>query len=329
MADFELEASDGPFQEPTLEELLRALRPDQLAADVVPATVIYGLSDLRPEDRGPIVARWRALSPALKHKVLGALNDASEAMFELSFSEIATLSLEDESALTRAKAVELLWTDESPETMRRLMELAADDRDHTVRSKAVESLGRFILLGEYGDMPAEISQQAQELALRLHLDDSLPIELRRRGLEALSNSSHPQVNALIRAAYANESQDLKLGALFAMGRTCNPIWGDIVLDELNSRDSEYVYEAARACGQLQLKESVRAIAELALGDDEEIQMMAIWALGEIGGKPAFEVLSGLAEMNEDETLEAVIDEALDAASFSLSASSLAIDALED
>ena len=93
------------------------------------------------DELNAVVPIWRRLSAVTKHRVLSALNEASEAMFELSFGEIAMLSLGDESSLVRAKAIDLLWTDESAETMRELMRLAEFDADEKIRSRALEAWG--------------------------------------------------------------------------------------------------------------------------------------------------------------------------------------------
>lgn len=246
-------------------------------------------------------------------------------MFELNYREMAMLGLNDEDGLVRAAAIELLWTDETVETMRRLISLAADDPETSVRTTALKELGRFVLLGEYGDIPEEAAEQAQSLALRIHTDRNEPLETRRRALEALSNSSHPEVERLIREAYADGNHDLKISAIFAMGRTCSKVWRDILIGELDSADNELVFEAVTACGQIQLDESVRRVGELVTSDDREIQLAAIWALGEIGGKHAFEILTSLEEIIEDEEAAAVIDEALDAAGFSRSFAALGLD----
>ena len=134
-----------------------------------------------------------------------------------------------------------------------------------------------------------------------------------------------RLKTLIRAAYADGNHELKLGALFAMGRTCSKEWRSLLLAELESADSECVYEAIRACGQIQLRESVQRIGEYTLGDDQDLHMMAIWSLGEIGGKRAFEILSGLEENTDDDEVANALDEALDAAGFSLSFASLGLD----
>ena len=155
-------------------------------------------------------------------------------------------------------------------------------------------------------------------------------EVRRRALEALANSSHPAVDDLISAAYAEGNHDLKVGAIFAMGRTCSTRWRDQLLNELESSDSECVYEAIRACGQVQLKDAARRIGEFTLSDDHEIQMIAIWSLGEIGGRHAIDVLSSLEESaSADDDMAAAIEEALDTAGFSLNFASLGFESEDD
>lgn len=330
MPGFDDEAYDSPIAKPTREALIESLRREATSAQaVVPSAIVYGLSDLTSDELRAIEPAWRALPPRAKLRLLRALNEASEAMFELGFREIALLALEDESSPARSAAIELLWIDESAETMQKLMRLADSDGDATVRATALEQLGRFVLLGEYGDIAAELAAEAQALTCRLHRDTTQPIEIRRRALEALSNSSHPQANALIRAAYEDGNHELKLGAIFAMGRSCNKIWRDELLAELENSDNERVYEAIRACGQIQIEAALEPIIEFALADDQELQLIAIWSLGEIGGKRAFEALSRLEDSEADETLAAAIDQALDAAGFSLSFASLGLESHDD
>ena len=327
---FEEEAVDLPIPKPSLEDLARQLSNESSSSQaVVPAAIVYGLSDLTAEELRTIEPVWNPLPAVAKHRVLRALNEASEAMFELNFREIARLCLEDDSSLVRAASIDLLWTDESAETMRALMNIAAYDHDAAVRARALEHLGRFLLLGEYGDIPAELAAEAQSLAYSVHSDPAEPVEIRRRSLEALANSSHPKVSSLIETAYADGNHELRVGAIYAMGRTCSSIWRAKLMDELEGADGECVYEAIRACGQIQLQEAARRVGEFALSDDQEIQLIAIWSLGEIGGRQAFEVLSSLDEIVTDDDTSAAIDEALDAAGFSLSLASFGLESDDD
>ena len=329
MPEFGDEALDQPIPQPSRDDLIDGLRGQARAPGaIVPSVIVYGLSDLTAAALQEIAPAWQELSPIAKHRVLRALNEASEAMFELNFREIALLALDDESSLARSSAIELLWIDESADTMLKLMRLADADPDPGVRARALEQLGRFILLGEYGDIAVDLAARAQALTYRLHGDAAQPIEVRRRALEALANSSHPRVNELIRGAYANGNHELQVGAIFAMGRTCNEIWRGELLAELENSEGERVYEAIKACGQIGIKEAVERIIEFTLSDDQDLQMIAIWALGEIGGKRAFEVLSRLEAKAADDEMAAAIDEALDAAGFSLSFASLGLDVID-
>lgn len=311
------------LRKPGLIEVIKALRSESHSdSPAHSSTVIYGLSDLSNLELDRLASVWAGLPAAYKHRVLKQLVETSEAVFELDFSAFAQICLTDESSLVRSAAIELLWSDESIATMRQLLDLARSDRSHEVRAQAFSGLGRFVLLGEYGDIPADDAREAQELALNAVKDTHAPIEVRCRALEALANSSHPEAAALIRDAYENGNHLLKVSAIYAMGRTCDKIWRETVLEELVSSDNQIVYESVQACGALQLQESVRLIEDLISGDDREIQLMAIWALGEIGGKRAFEILCDLEETVEDRDLLAAVEDASDAASFSLNMSSL-------
>lgn len=324
------ETVDLPIPKPSLDDLTRALRSEASAAQaIVPSAIVYGLSDLTLDEQRAIEPAWNALPTTAKHRVLRALNEASEAMFELSFREIALLCLDDASSLVRSTAIDLLWIDESAETMRKLMRMAESDSDLAVRTHALDQLGRFILLGEYGDMPDDLAEQAQALTYRIHRDTAQSVTMRRRALEALSNSSHPEVSQLIKSAYADGNHELRIGAIFAMGRSCSAIWREQLMDELESADNECVFEAIRACGQIQLKDAARRVGEFTVSDDQEIQLIAVWALGEIGGRHAWEVLTSLEENPADDDMAAAIDEALDTVGFSLSVASLGLESDDD
>lgn len=320
-ADWQDESQPNP--KPTIEALMAQLEREAAAdAPVIGAGIIYALSDIAEPDLRRLEPLWGRLPAAYRQRVLRALNEASETIATLHPREIALLSLDDDSGLVRAAAIDLLWIDESVETMRRLMDMARSDADSDVRAHALAALGRFILLGEYGDIPPEPASQAQALALELCTDRAEPIQVRRRALEALANAEHPAIDRLIQEAYQHGSHLFKLSAIFAMGRTCDAQWQDILLTELAGSDSERVYEAVRACAEIQLAASVPAISELILSDDSEVRDAAIWSLGEIGGKEAVGILTRLSDAVDDEEMAEAVDDALEAASISFLAPGL-------
>jgi len=60
-----------------------------------------------------------------------------------------------------------------------------------------------------------------------------------------------------------------------------------IMEELSSDDPELRFEAARAAGELELRPALpRLVSNWPMRMTARIQEMAIWALGEIGGKVA-------------------------------------------
>jgi len=318
MTELDLQNDYVEHEKPSLTEVLETLRQENdEGASIIGATITYGLSDISGENLRLLRAMWSELMPSYKHRVIQALVHASENSFEYNFKQIGLLGLTDESAMVRSAAIDLLWEDESVETLNILLNVIRDDESSNVKAQALVGISRYVLLGEYEDIPKSLAMEIQELVLHLHKDESQPVEVRRRALEALANSSHKEKDSLIRHAYQSDNHLMKVSSLFAMGRSCDDKWQNILLDELDNDDQEMVYEAVRACGEIQIDASVSQIKELLLSDDQEIQTMSIWALGEIGGKESLETLSMLQETVEDEDLLEIIDEAIDVASFSI------------
>jgi HEAT repeat protein len=119
------------------------------------------------------------------------------------------------------------------------------------------------------------------------------------------------VREIIEAAYYDEDETMQASALFAMGRSADPYWAKVILRELDSRNPELRFEAARACGELEARAAVEQLAAMSLNDpDREAQEAAIWALGRIGGNEARRALEAAYE-SDDEALSQAAAEALD------------------
>lgn len=317
MENFEQKTPNVQREKPDIGTTVEALRNG--AADRMPsADIFYGLSDLTQTEIEHLKPVWESLDEGYRAKLLRALAESSENNYELSYRAVGLLGLRDLSPDVRHAAIDLLWEDESLEFMGALMQLAEIDPDDNVRAAAASELGRFILAGELGDLPESETVKAQTTTLRIYNNDALPVQVRRRALEAFSNSSHDALAGAIRQAYKSADRDLQISAIFAMGRSCDSDeWEETVLSELDSEDTEKRFEAARAAGELNLFDAVPGLARLILEDDREIQETAIWSLGEIGGKEALRVLNALlsvAEQNEDEALVELIEDAIGSAS---------------
>jgi HEAT repeat protein len=309
--DMELDDAVNEMPRPSFAQTLEALRNG--AATGLTATVYYGLSDLETSQLAELQPVWETLDTDYRARLLEELVDTSETNSELDYVTLAFFGIEDSDAAVRAAAVELLWVDESLQGLRALLKLAFEDDSALVRARAASGLGKYILLGELDDLPETQTSAAVDTCLALFRDDDEDIEVRRRALESLGNSSRDGVAETIEEAYNSHEPHFKIGAVFAMGRSYDEMWAPIVLHELNSPDPELRYEAARAAGEIGIEDAVPKLSRMTHEPDRDIREVAIWALGEIGGKEAARVLQQLLDDPAyaiDEALIETLEDAL-------------------
>lgn len=270
---------------------------------------LYILSGMSKREMEVFRAVWPRLPMERRRAILRALVEIAEASFEADFNGIFRFCLSDEDEEVRAQAIEGLWEDESIFILRSLIGLLRGDPSFLVRARAAAGLGRFVLLAELDELDSELGVEAREVLLCTINNPQEALEVRRRAVEALSFSGEEGVREIIEAAYQDEAQKMRVSAVCAMGRSVDPYWGETLLQELKNSDPEMRYEAARACGELELKEAVPTLTRLINDADREVQGAAIWALGRIGGRGARRVLQACCE-SDDEILAGAAEEAL-------------------
>jgi hypothetical protein len=300
---------------PTLIETLEAMKANE--DGTANATIFYGLSGLTMDDIKLVKPAWETLPVEYRRKLMMDIAEASESNFELDYQSVGFMGLDDEDSEVRQAAIDALWVEESLEFLARLIDITQWDESQEVRAAALSALGRYILLGEYEEIPEHDAILAQETAINIWTNEDEPIEVRRRALEAISNSSHEILPDAINEAYHDSNRLMRISAVFAMGRSYDHQWQEIVLRELSAPDDEMRYEAARAAGELEIEEAVPRLGRIAVNDEREIKEVAIWSLGEIGGSQAMRILSALAEDAqgaEDESLLEAVEDAIGSAS---------------
>jgi HEAT repeat protein len=316
--DFEDSQDETPKQseKPTLDSVIQTLEAID-EGGVIPANVYYGLSDLSFSDLRKFEAAWSGLPIDVRRQLVQQLSEASESNIDLNYQALGFLALNDLDEVVRETAIDLLWYEESSEFMNRLVDMAQWDENQQVRARAISELGRFILLGEYEEIPESDAARLQDLMVQFWTTENEELDVRRRALESLSRSSHELVPEAIQEAYDTGDRLMQASALFAMGQSYDQRWSSVVTKEILHNDPAIRYEAARAAGELELSELVSQLGRLAIEDDREIKEVAIWSLGEIGGNHALRLLSALAEdaeEAEDEPLLEAIEDAIASAS---------------
>ncbi len=283
------------------------------------AEAIYSLSDMHGEHLDQFQQVWPTMAADRRLTLVQRLVETAETNFELDFTAVISAALDDPDREVRLAAVEGVLEEHPHRIVEQVIKLAQDDLSVEVRAAAAQALGQFVLLGELGKLPDTLNERLQDTALVLHRNPHEDREVRRRALEALGNCSREGVAELIRAAYYADDLLMRVSAVFAMGRSYDEVWIPIVMDELSSDEPQMRYEAARAAGELEIRPALPRLVELAYDDDREIQEIAIWALGEIGGQTVDRVLAelaALADTNSDAELAEAVAEAQSAATLS-------------
>jgi hypothetical protein len=237
---------------------------------------------------------WPTIEPVLRRRIVGHLVELAEDNIEFNFDAIHRVCLADPDPDVRATAVEGLWENEDPTLIRPLLHLLQSDPSDRVRAAVASSLGRFTLLGEHGRIRPHHVPALQKVLLGVLTDPTNIDGVRRRALEALAPLSAPEVRQAISNAHQGDNQRLKVGALYAMGRNCDPAWTPVLVKELGSADDEIRFEAATALGELGDAVAVPHLIDLGKDPDSEVRMAAIQALGKIGGTTAREFLLNCA-----------------------------------
>lgn len=291
----------------TFDELVVALHDTSAP---LAAAAIYRLSALPQGDRDALLKVWPGLPVERRRALLVRLNEVSEANFEVDFTAVAELALQDADEEVRQRAIACLWEVKAPWLMRRLMTVLEDDSSAAVREEAASGLGRYVLQAELGKLPPEEIKPVEERLLMICRSAHEPLDVRRRALESIGYSSHKEVPTLIEDAYFADAQRMRVSAVFAMGRSADERWAPYVLQELEGEDPELRYEAAQAAGELRLSDAIPLLADLLEGDDVEVVSVSIWSLGEIGGPEARRALNEATRWIDDDDLLEAIDDAL-------------------
>lgn len=250
--------------------------------------------------------RFGALDCQRQRKVLKKMVAYAEEDFRLDYRAFFCFCLDSEDPVVRRHAIEGLWEEERPALAERLLELLASDPAARVRAAAAAALGRFLFMVECEKVTQELGDAIQKALMRAIHDDE-DMDVVRRAVESIAYINEGEIYRVIEGTYERGGQPMRESAVFAMGRSADPRWAEIVIGELGSRSPAMRYEAARACGEIQLKRAVDPLVELIQDTDREVQTRAIWALGQIGGARAEEVLQYCVEEGDEVLRDAALE----------------------
>jgi HEAT repeat protein len=290
----------------TLDQTLK-----NLAALDEPISVagLFVLSELDKAQLAQFKTTWGTLPADRRAAAMQHLVELGDDTFEVDFTAIYRLGLGDTEPAVRASAINGLWEDTDPALIAPLLNLLRADESDAVRAAAAGALGHYVYEGELEELEAAKVKPVITALKATYRDVAQPIEVRRRALESLGFlGDDDDTSQLITQAYHHANDQLKRSAVFAMGRSLDAErWGAIVAEELAAPDPAMRYEAARAAGELEYAPAVRKLGELLDDVDQEVQLISVWSLGQIGGEKAKQLLIAVLESDAEQLHEEAED----------------------
>ena len=293
-------------EEKDIRQLMEELVED---SEAIPFSRLYLLSDLAKARWTAFQQVWQTLPTEQRRRLIQGLVDLAEASFQVNFDAIFRYCMQDPDPEVRAAAINGLWENEEVTLIGPLLAALRSDPSAQVRAAAAMGLGRYVLAGEREQIEPPVQARiTEELMSTVHLAGE-SVEVRRRAVESAAYACTPEVLDALEMAYFDEDAGMRLSAIVGMGRSCDRRWQTIILTELQSNSTAMRYEAALASGEMMLRSAVPILARLIEDADPQVRDATIWALGQIGGQEAKDLLLDAYE-DADEYMASAIEEAL-------------------
>lgn len=274
------------------------------------------ISGLTRGESGVVQETWPTLPVERRRRLVRAMADLAELTVELDFARVLRIAMRDTDAEVRARAIEALWEHESPDYLAALLDVLHRDDSAEVRQAAAKALGPFAVRAVLGSLTEPLTVRLHDDLLETAREMREPIEVRRPAIESLGPFNDEPVAALITELYDRGDLEDRVSALFAMGRSYNVRWLNMLLDEVQAEENEVRFEATRALGELGQAEAVPELIGRLEDEDRAVRIAAVIALGQIGSRSATNALREHRADEDDEEWTDAIDAALAEAAYS-------------
>lgn len=148
----------------------------------------------------------------------------------------------------------------------------------------------------------EMWQLIQQALRAVFEDDAVPMEVRRRALEASVRSPEGWHEAAIREAWESDDEDRRLTAVFGMGHVRG--FEQEILEALESGNDDIRFHAVCAAGIWEVGEAWLEIVEILDGEeDKDLLIAAFGAAAAINPEEAPELLGRYLDSDDEDIVE--------------------------
>jgi HEAT repeat protein len=280
-------------------------------ANDVTSAGLEQLSGLAGGDEKVFKGAWGAIPTERRRDLIGRLVDIADDNAELDYHTVFCHALSDEDPVVREHAPSGLWETNDRRTIPLLITRLEDDPVDEVRAAAAQALSHFAVLADSGKLvPRDLTRIWE--ALKASVDDEdEPITVRRRSLESIASFRTPEVRSWIQWGFDHPESMMRQSAIFAMGRSGDLAWMEIVIGEMESDDPAMRYEAANAAHEFGEEEALPALSDLVHDIDAQVSLSALHAIAGIGGAKAKSLLRAYANSSDDPVVQEAAAESLE------------------
>jgi hypothetical protein len=280
-----------------------------------PRKYLTHFSDIQPLELQTVLDVWDRVNLDRKLSLLEGLVSLAKKDILASFDDFASAILDDPEAAVRVRAIRLLVECDDVKLVPIYLDLLKNDPDVNVRVEAANVLSLFMNLGELDEILDDVFGEVMS-ALLESAGSEKEARVRRRALESLGWSSHPDVVTLVESAFERDETEWRASALVAMGRSANNHWEDRILRSLLDENNAVRKAAVQSAGMLPLRFArLPLLRMLEEEENEEVITAAIWSLSQIGGEDVRTYLEALLDRAEEDEMIGFLEEALDNLAF--------------
>jgi HEAT repeat protein len=282
---------------------------DQLMhqAETVTDRDLFAFSDLSLRDAELVRQQWPLVPVERRRTVIRHLVDLAVDELDLHLNRILRIAMQDSDAAVRQTAITGLWEETESDLLGPLIEVMRRDENEQVRAAAAATLGNYVLAGELDELDAALAMRAEQALLEVLRNEDEPLIVQSRALESLAYSGEAGIRQLIENAYYSPYEALRVSSLAAMGRSADVHWRTYARAELMNPSAAMRAEAARACGELEVKSAARDLLQLLADEEQSVRLAAIFALGRVGGRDARTALRAIGDEGDEIEAKAADD----------------------